>query len=294
MATGSPAGRRAQFLQVAACAPWMHALLDMADAGECGLQGLQRAGRRRAARLDDDPGPKPHAHAPHRHTGHLGPPRLTHPPALRLDLRSPCRYPTAIKNHSHLDNLVSTTHLTALGFAAAVTGLAAAPVQIVVAADYLSVEGAQRQMFPQADRFSEVVFALSPAQRQQVATLAGEQPPHRSLRAFRALHAQETLGYVFIDEVVGKEDFITYAASIDAQGRLGTPEVMSYRESHGGEIRNEAWRRQFAGRASLEHLHIQTDIKNIAGATLSCSHVTQGVRWLMALWQVALKPPAVA
>jgi len=35
---------------------------------------------------------------------------------------------------------------------------------------------------------------------------------------------------------------------------------------------------------------VQTDIKNIAGATLSCEHVTAGVRWLVALWQVALRP----
>ena len=94
--------------------------------------------------------------------------------------------------------------------------------------------------------------------------------------------------------MVGKEDFITYAASIDAEGRLGTPEVLSYRESHGGEIRNEAWRGQFAGRDSLDQLHVQTDIKNIAGATLSCGHVTQGVRWLVALWQVALQTPPAA
>jgi hypothetical protein len=186
---------------------------------------------------------------------------------------------------------VSTTNLTALGFAAAGITLAAVPVQVVVAADYLSVEGAQRALFPQADYFKEVVFALSSAQRDKVAALAGEQPPHRSLRAFRALRGADTLGYVFIDEVVGKEDFITYAASIDARGRLGTPEVMSYRESHGGEIRNQAWRRQFAGRDSLEQLHVPADIKNIAGATLSCGHVTQGVRWLMALWQVALQAP---
>jgi hypothetical protein len=187
---------------------------------------------------------------------------------------------------------MSNPNLGLLGLAAAAAALGVAPVQVVAAADYLSVEAAQRALFPQADHFTEVVFALSPLQHERVAALAGAQPPHRSLRAFRALHGKSLLGYVFIDEVVGKEDFITYAASIDAQGRLGTPEVMSYRESHGGEIRNEAWRRQFTGRDTLEQLHLQTDIKNIAGATLSCEHVTAGVRWLVALWQVALKPPA--
>jgi hypothetical protein len=180
----------------------------------------------------------------------------------------------------------------ALGWLGTLAALAVVPVPIVVAADYLTAEEAQRALFPQADHFTEVVLSLSPAQHEQVATLAGAQPPHRSLRAYRALQGEELLGYVFVDEVIGKEDFITYAAAIDAAGRLGPLEVLSYRESHGGEIRNDSWRRQFAGRAGLAQLRVQTDIKNIAGATLSCEHVTQGVRWLMALWRVALQPAA--
>jgi hypothetical protein len=166
---------------------------------------------------------------------------------------------------------------------------AAAAVPVAAAADYLTVPQAQQALFPQADGFAEVALTLTPAQHAQVASLAGAQPPHRSLRAFRALRGTQTLGYVFIDEVIGKEDFITYAAGIDQSGRLAPLEVLSYRESHGGEIRSDAWRRQFAGRAELDALRVQTDIKNIAGATLSCEHVTQGVRWLRALWPVALK-----
>jgi len=177
------------------------------------------------------------------------------------------------------------------GWIGALGALAAgAPVQVSVATEYLSVEGAQKALFPQADRFTEVVLALNPAQRERVAALAGPQPPHRSLRAWRALHGDELLGFIFIDEVIGKEDFITYAVAIDARGRLSAPEVLAYRESHGGEIRGEAWRRQFAGRQGLDQVRVQTDIKNIAGATLSCEHVTEGVRWVTALWQVALQP----
>ncbi|HEY6824116.1 MAG TPA: FMN-binding protein [Steroidobacteraceae bacterium] len=169
-----------------------------------------------------------------------------------------------------------------------------APIQVSVATEYLSVEGAQKALFPQADHFTEVVLALSSTQRERVAALAGPQPPHRSLRAWRALRGDELLGFLFVDEVIGKEDFITYAVAVDARGRLSAPEVLAYRESHGGEIRSEAWRRQFAGRHGLDQLHVQTDIKNIAGATLSCEHVTEGVRWVTALWQVALQPAPAA
>src|SRR5437016_11345370 len=181
-----------------------------------------------------------------------------------------------------------------LSWTFALAGLVSAPVQLVVATEYLSVEAAQKALFPQADAFSEVVLPLSPAQRDEVARLAGPQPPHRSLRAWKAMRAGELAGYVFVDEVIGREDFITYAAGIDAAGHLSSLEVLAYRESHGAEIRSDAWRRQFAGRQGLGQLRVQTDIKNIAGATLSCEHVTAGVRWLVALWQVALRPAAAS
>ena len=174
------------------------------------------------------------------------------------------------------------------GCAATLAALAVAPVQVVVATEYLSLEGAQKALFPQADEFREVVLALSPEQRAQVAALAGPQPPHRSIRAFRVRQGGALAGHVFVDEVIGKEDFITYAVALDAAGRVRGLEVLAYRESHGGEIRSAAWRHQFEGRQGLTQLQVATDIKNIAGATLSCAHVTQGVRWLVALWQVAL------
>jgi hypothetical protein len=174
--------------------------------------------------------------------------------------------------------------------AAGLTAVLVAPTHIVVAAEYLSIDDAQRAAFPQADRFDEVIFALNPQQQQRVASLAGPQPPHRSLRAWKATQNGTLLGYVFVDEVVGREDLITYAVGIDHSGKLGTLEVLAYRESHGGEIRGTAWRNQFNGRQGLEQLRFGADIKNIAGATLSCEHVTQGVRWLVALWQTALSP----
>lgn len=178
--------------------------------------------------------------------------------------------------------------------ASGLTLIAAAPVSTVVAAEYLSLEAAQKSLYPRADRFIEVALSLTPAQRARVAELAGPQPPHRSLRAWKAMQGAALLGYVFVDEVIGREQFITYAIGIDTAGKLGTLEVMAYRESHGEEIRAGAWRHQFDGRRGLDELRYGTDIKNIAGATLSCEHVTQGVRWVDALWQVSFGPGGVS
>lgn len=179
--------------------------------------------------------------------------------------------------------------------ASGIAALVIPPAQVAIAADYMSVDAAQRGFFAQADRFDEVVLALNADQKQSVTQLAGPQPPHRSLRAWKAMHGNDVIGYVFVDEVLGRQDMITYAVAIDASGKMSPIEVLSYRESHGSEIRGTAWRHQFDGRQGLEHLRFGTDIKNIAGATLSCEHVTQGVRWVTALWQVSLRPsPAAA
>jgi FMN-binding domain len=166
------------------------------------------------------------------------------------------------------------------------------PAPIVVAADYLSLDAAQHAVFPQADAFTPVVVAPGAAQLQALLAQAGPQPPHGTIRIWKAMRAGVPLGYFFVDEVIGKENLITYALGIDVDGALRNLEIMSYRESHGGEIRNPAWRAQFDHRNGLGQLRFGIDIKNISGATLSSEHVTQGVRWLVALWQSTLQPAA--
>jgi len=184
-------------------------------------------------------------------------------------------------------NLSRARHsLAVLG--AGVTLLAPAPA--VVAAEYLTLEAAQRAVFPGASRFEPVTLQLTVAQRQAVAALSGPQPARGRLRVWQVGSESTSLGYFFADEILGRQDFIDYALGINSDGTLRAPEVMVYRESHGGEVRNVAWLGQFARRRDGVRLRASVDIKNIAGATLSCEHLTAGVRYLAALWQVVLSP----
>ena len=160
---------------------------------------------------------------------------------------------------------------------------------MAIAADYMSVEAAQHSAFSQADRYEALHINLTTEQQRAILLLAGSQPQHGKLQIYRAWQGTQLLGHVLVDEVIGRQNLITYAIAIDASGKLGDAEILSYRESHGGEVRNGNWRKQFNGRTNLNQLRFVTDIKNIAGATLSCEHVTQGIRWLHALWQTTLQ-----
>lgn len=168
-----------------------------------------------------------------------------------------------------------------------VLGATVAP--LVSAADYLSVDAAQHVVYPHADAFQEIFLTRTPEQQQALLSKAGPQPPHGVIRIWKATQAGQLLGYFFVDEVIGRQNLITYAVGIDTQGALHNLEIMAYRESHGGEVRNAGWRSQFDDRKQLDNLRVGVDIKNISGATLSSEHVTQGVRWLLALWQTALR-----
>jgi len=164
-------------------------------------------------------------------------------------------------------------------------GALLAPTAVVVAAEYLSVEAAQKAIYPEGSRFDEIVLKMPPEQMQAVLALAGPQPRRGSLRVWEVHKDEQLVGHLFVDEVIGRQELITYALGIDANGTIRTPEIMAYRESHGGEVRNTAWLKQFSRAHDLEHMRFRSDIKNIAGATLSSEHVTQGVRYLVALWQ---------
>ena len=53
-------------------------------------------------------------------------------------------------------------------------------------------------------------------------------------------------------------------------------------------MRNAQWREQFVGKKAGDQLELDKDVRNISGATLSCQHVTEGIRRNLALYHVAL------
>jgi Na+-transporting NADH:ubiquinone oxidoreductase subunit NqrC len=76
---------------------------------------------------------------------------------------------------------------------------------------------------------------------------------------------------------------IDYAAGFDAEGTALGIEILAYRESHGAEVRQTAWRKQFVGKKGPGAMRFADDIRNISGATLSCQHVTEGMQRVSAL-----------
>ncbi len=164
-------------------------------------------------------------------------------------------------------------------------GTAGAPA---FATQYLTAEQSQKIMFPEATAFRRQDLALSTPQMQQVEKLAGVPARSVNWRVVAALKGDDLIGYIVLDDVVGKFELISYAVGLNRDATVRQVEILTYRESHGGEIRNPAWRRQFAGKRAQGGIAVGDGIANISGATLSCTHVTDGVRRIAAIAQVVL------
>lgn len=166
-----------------------------------------------------------------------------------------------------------------------VAGLtAAAPVNATV---YLSVEQAQAQMFP-AVSLTPDFRTLTDAEAQAIERDSGVRPASTELKAWRAPDG----GWFILDQVIGKHSPIRYAVALDARGAVRQIEILEYLESYGGEVRLPAWRRQFTGKSRAEHVDLDQNIHNISGATLSCRHVTDGIRRLLSTYALVLAPGA--
>lgn len=162
-------------------------------------------------------------------------------------------------------------------------GLAAVPAyHVAYAAHYMTIEQAQRGAFASADAFAPI--DLAPAELEAARTAVAENaPPGWAPKVWQARARGQHLGWLIVDQVIGKSDAITYALALDASGVVIGVDVLEYRETHGSEIRLPAWRKQFVGKTAHDPIRLDADIRNISGATLSCRHLTDGVRRLVAL-----------
>jgi Na+-translocating ferredoxin:NAD+ oxidoreductase RnfG subunit len=164
----------------------------------------------------------------------------------------------------------------------------AASVQCI-AAQYMSLEQAQASIFPNAKEFVAAAVTLTPDQVARIERQSGVSVPSPKQQVWQARADGKLLGWFIVDRVIGKHELITYAAGINLEGSLRQFQILEYREAYGSQIRFPSWRDQFVGKTAADKVELDSDIVNISGATMSCRHVTEGIKRLLVFYQVALR-----
>ncbi len=146
---------------------------------------------------------------------------------------------------------------------------------------YLSENQAAEIFFPGVkleDRWME----LTPPEMKLINKNSGERVSSSRVRLWRGPGRE----VMFIDRVLGKHEFITYAVALLPEGKIKGVEILEYRETYGYEIREAHWRQKFTGKTLRDPLKVTQDIPNISGATLSSVHVTNGVRRILHTYEI--------
>src|SRR5262249_60855162 len=110
------------------------------------------------------------------------------------------------------------------------------------AVQYLTISQAQKHAFPSATNFAVI----------------------QADRIWRAEAGGRTVGFFIFDRVVGKHLYIDYSVGLDPNGRIRQVDILQYRESYGGEVRNQSWLAQFRGKTSTSPLEVGSDIRHIS------------------------------
>ena len=155
---------------------------------------------------------------------------------------------------------------------------ASAPAQARI---YMDLAAAQQLMFPGAT-FEENFLTLDQDQFNAIIEDSDVNVYSRNIKAWKVSGG----GWFIIDQVRGKDDWISYAIAIDPKGVVRRIEILECLENWDG-ITLPEWRAQFYGK---KHGAAFDDIGQISGATLSSGQMTAGVKRILSTYALVLSP----
>ena len=102
---------------------------------------------------------------------------------------------------------------------------------------------------------------------------------------WKIARGDDVVGYAALDNVLGKSLPITFLVVFDTEGVIQSTHIVKYRESHGGQVKLERWRKQFVGKTHESGYAVGRDIDGISGATISVNSVSRGIRKLTFMFE---------
>jgi len=155
--------------------------------------------------------------------------------------------------------------------------------QLSSARQYLTPAQAKTLLLGNA-KASKVDITLTSAEAKQIKKMTKVRVRQKKLNCYKTQSGE----WLIFDQVIGKHENIDVAFALTKTGAIKGIEILVYRETYGHEIRNLLWKKQFQGTNHTTYLKLDKNIKNISGATLSCSHITDAVNRITYMWALVL------
>jgi transcriptional regulator of nitric oxide reductase len=148
------------------------------------------------------------------------------------------------------------------------------------------------EAFPDATRIERRTIVLLKKDTAKIAALVGKDVTSRVVVLHTGYRDKEVLGYAHIDVHNVRTQPEAFLVVLTPKGTVRSVRILAFHEPL-DYLPTTRWYEQFAGKTADDSLRVGRDVHGVVGATLSARAATDGVRRMLAYWQVLLRPTEV-
>jgi len=174
-----------------------------------------------------------------------------------------------------------------LFFAIICTTLFTLSIQSSHAQVFKTQQQALQEAFPNSDSIERKTLFLTDEQVNQIQRLAKTELESKIVTFYVGGKADSITGYAFFESNIVRTKPETFVVVLDKKARVKFVEVLAFYEPL-DYLPTSNWFTLFTDKILSEELWPKRNIHNITGATLSVQAITQGVRKMLAIYQVAI------
>lgn len=157
---------------------------------------------------------------------------------------------------------------------------------------FASQNQALEEAFPDATRIERKTVLLRDDDVARIEAITHQDVTSRIVVLHTAYRNNEILGYAEIEVHTVRTQPEALMVVLTPDGHVRSVRVLAFHEPL-DYLPTESWYAQFAGKTGQDGLRVGRDVHGVVGATLSARAAADGVRRMLAYWDVLLKPAEI-
>lgn len=164
------------------------------------------------------------------------------------------------------------------------------PAGLASAKVFASQKAALAEAFPDAARIERRTIVLGDEEAARIEALTGEEVKARVVVIHTAYGDDGAiLGHAHIDVHVVRTKPEAFMIVLTPGGEVRSVRILAFHEPL-DYLPTDRWYDQFVGKTRDDALRVGRDVHGVVGATLSARAAADGVRRMLAYWEVLLRP----
>jgi Na+-translocating ferredoxin:NAD+ oxidoreductase RnfG subunit len=157
---------------------------------------------------------------------------------------------------------------------------------------FASQQQALAEAFPDSSRIERKTLLIRKKDAEKITAITHAEVESKIVVIHTAYKEDELLGYAHIDVHNVRTKPEAFMVVLKPDGSVASVRILAFHEPL-DYLPTDRWYRQFTGKSLKDALRVGHDVHGVVGATLSARAAADGVRRMLAYWEVLLKSPGV-